>query len=248
MLDQPLVPGGPVPAQGRSTSGRLDFATLSALPPPQCALKATELQDHVQRNPALGFTLILQLTGVNGSQQFDKLTKTKTVETILHSMDVEGIKGYVDYLVKQAHEGMQAEKWSLYSLQARIYSLIPSLRIDDIHMHGIEARRAWVIDQLAALIRSGSIPKSDEWVLSVLNWLTIHGLFEIQKASKKSPYDAVCNRLLTKSSHWLTFLSDSYDPFPTHPFPRNFNEAVASDCSLVFQTLPDTRLLSNQVH
>ena len=68
------------------------------------------MQDHVRRNPALGFTLVLQLTGIHGSQQFDKMTKTKTVETILNSMDVEGIKGYVEYLVKQAHDDPQPEK------------------------------------------------------------------------------------------------------------------------------------------
>jgi hypothetical protein len=52
----------------------------------------------------MGFALILQLTGVNGSRQFDKLTKTKTVESILTSMDADGIKHYIDYLFKQCNE------------------------------------------------------------------------------------------------------------------------------------------------
>ena len=58
----------------------------------------------MKNSPTIGFSLILQLTGVNGSRQFDKLTKTKTVETILTSMDEEGIKDYIDYLLKQADE------------------------------------------------------------------------------------------------------------------------------------------------
>lgn len=58
----------------------------------------------MQKNPTLGFTLILQLTGVNGSHQFDRLTKTKTVESILASMDTDGIKRYIDYLLQLVNE------------------------------------------------------------------------------------------------------------------------------------------------
>lgn len=63
--------------------------------------QAVELQSFVQTNPHLGFALILQLTGVNGSQQFDKLTKSKTVEAILSSMDSAGINNYIAYLFDQ---------------------------------------------------------------------------------------------------------------------------------------------------
>lgn len=59
----------------------------------------------------MGLALILQLTGVNGSRQFDKLTKTKTVENILTSMDVSGIKSYIDYLLEQVDEHETAEEY-----------------------------------------------------------------------------------------------------------------------------------------
>lgn len=52
----------------------------------------------------MGFTLILQLTGPNGSRQFDKLTKTKTVESLLAAMDAKGIKSYVDHLIAQFND------------------------------------------------------------------------------------------------------------------------------------------------
>ena len=58
----------------------------------------------MKNSPKIGFSLILQLTGVNGSRQFDKLTKTKTVESILTSMDDDGIRSYIDYLLKQVDE------------------------------------------------------------------------------------------------------------------------------------------------
>jgi DNA polymerase phi len=62
----------------------------------------------------LGFALILQLTGTNGSQQFDKLTKTKTVESILTSLDSDGIKCYVDHLFKQTDEISADQKFASF--------------------------------------------------------------------------------------------------------------------------------------
>jgi DNA polymerase phi len=77
------------------------------------SLQATEVQTVVQSNPHLGFALILQLTGVNGSQQFDKLTKTKTVQSILTSMDAEGVKNYIDYLLTQVNTFVDNEKYAM---------------------------------------------------------------------------------------------------------------------------------------
>ncbi|KAI0637371.1 DNA polymerase phi-domain-containing protein [Trametes polyzona] len=127
---------------------------------------ATDIQNVVKGNPRIGFSLILQLTGVHGSRQFDKLTKTKTVESILTSMDDEGIQSYINYLLKQVDEE-------------------PSSEPSDIQ--ALNTRRAWVIEQLAALIRNGAIPKSDAWIQTILDWLAVHGLFIVSKKSEKSP-------------------------------------------------------------
>ncbi|KAG5647160.1 hypothetical protein DXG03_001115 [Asterophora parasitica] len=131
---------------------------------------ATDVHAFVQSNPQLGFALITQLTGVNGSQQFDRLTKTKTVENILTSMDVEGIKNYISSLLGQVN--------------------VPAGQtVEDVH--AINTRRSWIIEQFGALIRSGAIPKSDEWVQSILDWLIVHGLFVVKKKSEKSPFLAL---------------------------------------------------------
>ncbi|KAF9477373.1 hypothetical protein BDN70DRAFT_914180 [Pholiota conissans] len=132
----------------------------------QVALQtAKEVQDFVNDKPQLGFALILQLTGPNGSQQFDKLTRTKTVESILSSLDPKGIQSYIDHL----------------------FSLVDERDIKIVDVAATNARRAWIIDQLGILIRNGKIPKEDGWILSILDWLTVHGLFIIKKKSSKSP-------------------------------------------------------------
>ncbi|KIJ16738.1 hypothetical protein PAXINDRAFT_131583 [Paxillus involutus ATCC 200175] len=103
---------------------------------------AKHIQSLVQESPALGFPLILQLTGVYGSGQFDKLTRTKTVESILTVMDSTGIKSYVLSLLDQVNSPKDTEEDS----------------------SAVDFRRTWIADQFAALIRNGSIPNSDDWI------------------------------------------------------------------------------------
>ncbi|KAI0933631.1 hypothetical protein AcW1_005407 [Taiwanofungus camphoratus] len=131
---------------------------------------AMDIQTVVKENPTIGFTLILQLTGVNGNRQFDRLTKTKTVDSILASMDNDGIQNYINYLFKQVNDKQDT---------------------DSVDIQAINARRAWIIDQLAALIRNGAIPKSDEWIQLILDWLVVHGMFIVTKKSDKSPLIAL---------------------------------------------------------
>jgi DNA polymerase phi len=47
------------------------------------------------------------------------------------------------------------------------------------------------MDQLASLVRNGAIPKADNWVMTILDWFVVHGLFAVRKASHKSPFHAV---------------------------------------------------------
>ncbi|KAI1788483.1 DNA polymerase phi-domain-containing protein [Ganoderma leucocontextum] len=134
---------------------------------------ATDVQNVVKSNPTIGFSLILQLTGVHGSRQFDRLTKTKTVEAILTSMDDTGIQSYIAYLLKQVDEE-------------------PSASVDtETDFQAVNTRRAWIIDQLAALVRNGAIPKSDAWIQTILDWLAVHGLFIITKKAEKSAISAL---------------------------------------------------------
>lgn len=56
------------------------------------------MQTVVESNPTIGFTLVSQLLGKHGNTQFDKITHTKTVESILTSLDAIGVRNYITYL------------------------------------------------------------------------------------------------------------------------------------------------------
>jgi DNA polymerase phi len=55
----------------------------------------------------------------------------------------------------------------------------------------LQARRLWIIEQLSALVRNGSVPKNDLWVVDVLDFFSLHGLFTVTKKSEKSSFSHV---------------------------------------------------------
>ena len=65
--------------------------------------QSLDVKDVVEKNPQIGFSVVLQLTGVHGSSNFDNITKTKTVENVLASTSKDGIDSYVHHLMKQVN-------------------------------------------------------------------------------------------------------------------------------------------------
>ncbi|CAE6417074.1 unnamed protein product [Rhizoctonia solani] len=125
---------------------------------------ASDIVKAVERNPSIGFSLVTHLQGAHGNQQFDRITRTKTIETILASTDIEGVKKYTTSLVNQLRESAAS----------------------DTEPSEQDSKRRYVFEQLAALMRNGSIPKDDEWIKSVLELFILHGLFTVTKKNKNS--------------------------------------------------------------
>ncbi|WVQ94762.1 hypothetical protein IAU59_001843 [Kwoniella sp. CBS 9459] len=129
---------------------------------------AKRVQEVTKENPKVGFTLLSQLVGKHGRQDFDRVTKTKTVENIMGSLNAEGVKDFVAYLQGVILVGG-----------------------DNLDTARIEERRSWALDQLLALCRNGSVPKDDAWISSLVDFLLVHGFFLIRKADKKSSISAL---------------------------------------------------------
>lgn len=81
------------------------------------ALQTKDILSAVQKDPTLGFAFILQLTGVHGNQQFDKLTRTATVESILTRMNAKGIENYISHLLEQANGGPAFRQYGISLFQ-----------------------------------------------------------------------------------------------------------------------------------
>lgn len=81
--------------------------------------KADDIKETVDKDQKAGFSLVMALLGGTDGQ-FDRLTNSKTVESILGSMDAAGVKAYVDHLVQQAY-GDGSYVITLRSFQTRVY-------------------------------------------------------------------------------------------------------------------------------
>lgn len=132
----------------------------------RAAVKATEtIQDVVKEQPHLGFVLVTQLIGKNGHQNFDSITKTKTVEQVLSSLDIDRVREYVKHLGEIICQGVETE--------------------DEDELTEINNRRKWALDQLLFLVRTATVPKDDQLLVDVLTFLAAHGYFTMQKPLKK---------------------------------------------------------------
>lgn len=107
----------------------------------------TEVISSVKSSPQAGFALVAQLLGKHGSQNFDNLTKTKTVEGLLSAMDAAGVKEYISWVVNLLATSSE------------------------------DAKRKWALDQLLALVRNTAIPTNDESTEDVLLYLMACGFF-----------------------------------------------------------------------
>ncbi|CAO1618292.1 unnamed protein product [Parajaminaea phylloscopi] len=116
---------------------------------------AAAVQETVKESPQAGFALIAQLLGKHGSQSFDRLTNTKTVEGLLAAMDAQGVRDYVEWTVKLIAESSEV------------------------------AKRRWGLDQLLLLVRNTAVPTDDDCVEEILTYLTAGAFFVWKKAPKR---------------------------------------------------------------
>lgn len=151
---------------------------------------AKQVQDSVKQNPTMGFTLLSTLVGKGGRPDFDKVTKTKTVESIMGSLTAEGVGKYAEYLMQVVVGPEQHHGYVTCTTRCvDVYVLADESCSADAS--GLEERRVWALDQLLAIFRNGAIPKQDSWVATVLDFLLLHSFFVVRKADKKSNIIAV---------------------------------------------------------
>ena len=181
-MDKPFIEGGPLPSQsGPQASELLTESSLQS--EVTHSFEATAVHKVVKENPSSGFPLVLQLLGPHGNRNFDQITKTKTVEVILASMDGKGITNYIDYLTTQ-----------MYDMSG-----------SDTKDHAaVDSTRERILDQCLALIRNRTISKEDTWIVSILELMTVHSFFAIKHKSESSPYACVCARLGSPDSILIT--------------------------------------------
>lgn len=90
----------------------------------------------------------------------------------------------------------------------------PHVPSADSDIQALNTRRAWIIDQLSALVRNGAVPKSDAWIQTILDWLAVHGLFVIVAKKKTDKGAAVAGGVVSLATTFPSAL------FPSSRAPR----------------------------
>ncbi|CAO3635815.1 unnamed protein product [Cunninghamella echinulata] len=140
------------------------------------------IQQVADKNKKVGFVLISQLIGgKHGHQQFDTMTKTKTVEHLLTSMDSNGIQQYLEYL---AHTFI--------------------LQDENNSEATIDNQREWTIQQMLLLITNPKTPKDEKWINDIIQFLLVYTFFDV--SSKKGKNN---NHYLTHYQQPKPALSDN---------------------------------------
>ncbi|KAL7313927.1 DNA-directed DNA polymerase [Mucor circinelloides] len=122
---------------------------------------AQVIQNVAEENKQVGFALITQLLGDNGHQNFDRITRTKTVENLLTTMDTEGIKSYLEYLAQTFVKSDESSS---------------------------NSNREWALTQMTLLVTNAKIPKEEDWVTQLVQFLMLHAFFDIKSADKAKSY------------------------------------------------------------
>ena len=119
--------------------------------------------EAVKRSPTAGIALVTQLTGEHGRQNFDRVTHTKTIESILSSLDEEGLQRYLAYLRDIIYAPTSADPEDAKS---------------------IAMQRQSACDQMLGLVRSHLVQSSSGWVRDVLIFFAGHGYYAVKNPVK----------------------------------------------------------------
>eukprot|EP00124_Ichthyophonus_hoferi_P001015 Ihof_evm10s45 gene=Ihof_evmTU10s45 len=136
-----------------------------------------KVKEFCQEDPEKAMVVLTLLLGPNGSRHFDRVTGTDTVQVLVSSLGGSHVQNYVDFLMDVFdHPGLTG------------LSEDKDTSADIIKHH--EVQREWAIDQMLSLLRNRHVPKAEEWILRVLMFLLVNGMYSIAVGAKLVVKDA----------------------------------------------------------
>ncbi|KAI8807296.1 DNA polymerase phi-domain-containing protein [Cladochytrium replicatum] len=147
---------------------------------------AKALATFAKEDSSAGLHIVFQLVGRKNGANFDQLTRTKTVESILSNMNAEGVLTYVKHLENYFIErndaviedgDSEAERWSV-----------------------VAVHRTWAIDSMMLLLRNTKIPRAtgnESWNNRIPRFLAMYGMLDMQTAvgDYKSPKPPLSDKI-----------------------------------------------------
>ena len=132
------------------------------------------LADLARQKPSMALPLLMQILGQHGSLRFDAITKTNTVDSILASLDAQGVRNYLEYLKNAFADPSMLRRGPMAD----------SKQDGEQDVSGTESLRRWVVDQMCLLIKTPRINKAQDWVQEICDFVVICGFFKVVKTDK----------------------------------------------------------------
>ncbi|KAJ3350791.1 DNA-directed DNA polymerase [Entophlyctis luteolus] len=137
--------------------------------------------------------VVFQLIGKNGHQRFDAVTRTKTVENLIGSLDEDETEQYITHLIDLVVTGgvkrcvLIRGILTLKHCVANCVCVSSTAESASAAMSTTTTTRMWAIDQLHGLVRAAGVPKREGWLRRVLRFLCAHSLFVVDRATAGVP-------------------------------------------------------------
>ncbi|RDD40370.1 Myb-binding protein 1A-like protein, partial [Trichoplax sp. H2] len=121
---------------------------------------ATFLENFAEKDDSLlSFHIVKQLISNQGHINFDSITHTKTVQSIVAKMQSKSLSAYLSMIKSVFNFGYE----TIFQATEKC---------------GLEQSRIWVANQMLALMKSYKLSTTDEsWVVDVLKFLLFHSFF-----------------------------------------------------------------------
>lgn len=145
----------------------------------RCLNCSRKIATFCEENPEFSLSIVMQMIGVKGFRDFDVRTKTKTIQTIMQSLDESSMLGYVRYLIKTFNSPEEAAK------SARPDET-DNASINYSQFNECNNVRLWAIEQMMTLLRSINIPKYQSYIELIAKFITLHGLFKFKTKEEPS--------------------------------------------------------------
>ncbi|CAH3192191.1 unnamed protein product [Porites evermanni] len=123
------------------------------------------------RYPEVPNLVLQQLLGRHGNMQFDKLTKTKTVENMLGALQGSGADAFISWFFEVFEQGALGDSGESESGPEK----------------NEELTRIAVLNQLFQLVKKKNLSHKGDWVQEVLFFFIEHAYFQPIKGSDKLP-------------------------------------------------------------
>jgi DNA polymerase phi len=144
--------------------------------------------------------------------RFDSITKTKTVEGILSSLDQGGINAHLEYLLSVFVQPEQVGEGKA------------------------EGVRIWVVEQIYLFIRTSKVKKEKEWVQKSLTFFLQHGCFEcVEESVSAQAREKLVGSLGYLGKEWALFTFETYQQMKKDqkPLIESDTDALAASETLI---------------